>query len=486
MTAEVTPHHLTLTDEAALTFDTHIRRSRPRSASAAEDVSRLPLTGWPTAPSMPSPPTTHPMRLHEKGTRVHGLAPPGMIGFETAFSRWSSIWSGAVTSAPLELVRRMSTNPARISERAGGSPSRSELPPTWRCWIRTRRWTYDPVKGYSKSRNSPWSGETLTGRVDGHPGRGSSRISRGSRHPASRDGPQAARSRSGHPRIGGWHRVFRGHAFGARGHGGWRGLSSTPASTGYQEILTDPSYAGSAGCAMTYTQIGNVGTSTPRMTSRRGRSFGASSPGRSSTDRATGGRVKSLVAFMRRHSACREFRWHRYPRVGPTGPGGWGPGRRAQHGRRAVKTRSRATRTCAKQERRASTDAIWWTEVTCRRGLRRGPRALWDGIRLARCLGPPGRAPSYRLVAYDFGIKRRHPATSWSSMDSTSRSFRRAPPPRQEALALRTGCGFSLQWAGRSRRGSRAFGRMCASSRPEKPHVRNLPRPPDPRPGPGR
>ncbi|MEE8508295.1 MAG: dihydroorotase, partial [Myxococcota bacterium] len=28
-----------------------------------------------------------------------------------------------------------------------------------------RRWTYDPVKGYSKSRNSPWAGETLTGRV---------------------------------------------------------------------------------------------------------------------------------------------------------------------------------------------------------------------------------------------------------------------------------------------------------------------------------
>jgi len=26
-------------------------------------------------------------------------------------------------------------------------------------------WTYDPMKGYSKSRNSPWSGKTLTGRV---------------------------------------------------------------------------------------------------------------------------------------------------------------------------------------------------------------------------------------------------------------------------------------------------------------------------------
>jgi dihydroorotase len=26
-------------------------------------------------------------------------------------------------------------------------------------------WTYDAAKGFSKSRNSPWSGQTLTGRV---------------------------------------------------------------------------------------------------------------------------------------------------------------------------------------------------------------------------------------------------------------------------------------------------------------------------------
>ena len=28
-----------------------------------------------------------------------------------------------------------------------------------------RSWTYDTSKGYSKSRNSPWEGEALTGRV---------------------------------------------------------------------------------------------------------------------------------------------------------------------------------------------------------------------------------------------------------------------------------------------------------------------------------
>jgi dihydroorotase len=28
-----------------------------------------------------------------------------------------------------------------------------------------RSWHYDPAKGFSKSRNSPFSGQTLTGRV---------------------------------------------------------------------------------------------------------------------------------------------------------------------------------------------------------------------------------------------------------------------------------------------------------------------------------
>ena len=52
--------------------------------------------------------------------------------------------------------------------------------------------------------------------------------------------------------------VYRGHAFGARTVGVGEVVFNT-SLTGYQEILTDPSYAGQLVC-MTYTQIGNVGT----------------------------------------------------------------------------------------------------------------------------------------------------------------------------------------------------------------------------------
>ncbi len=52
-------------------------------------------------------------------------------------------------------------------------------------------------------------------------------------------------------------RIFRGHAFGAIGETVGEAVFNT-AMTGYQEVLTDPSYKGQIVC-MTYPEIGNVG-----------------------------------------------------------------------------------------------------------------------------------------------------------------------------------------------------------------------------------
>ena len=60
--------------------------------------------------------------------------------------------------------------------------------------------------------------------------------------------------------------VFRGEAFGAQGEGEGEVVFHT-GMTGYQEILTDPSYAGQIVC-MTYPEIGNVGTNPEDEESR--------------------------------------------------------------------------------------------------------------------------------------------------------------------------------------------------------------------------
>ncbi|MCG8651585.1 MAG: carbamoyl phosphate synthase small subunit, partial [Pirellulales bacterium] len=51
--------------------------------------------------------------------------------------------------------------------------------------------------------------------------------------------------------------IFTGHSFGASGEVTGEVVFNT-AMTGYQEILTDPSYRGQIG-TMTYPEIGNYG-----------------------------------------------------------------------------------------------------------------------------------------------------------------------------------------------------------------------------------
>src|SRR4030065_2784276 len=63
-------------------------------------------------------------------------------------------------------------------------------------------------------------------------------------------------------------RVFEGKAFGARGERYGEIVFNT-SMTGYQEILTDPSYKGQI-VTMTYTQIGNYGVNSEDIESRGG------------------------------------------------------------------------------------------------------------------------------------------------------------------------------------------------------------------------
>ena len=62
-------------------------------------------------------------------------------------------------------------------------------------------------------------------------------------------------------------RAFRGEALGAEGEA-WGEVIFNTAMSGYQEILTDPSYRGQI-VAMTYPMIGNYGINAEDVESRR-------------------------------------------------------------------------------------------------------------------------------------------------------------------------------------------------------------------------
>lgn len=159
VTAEVTPHHLTLTDEATLGYDTNTKMAPPLRGRADMEACRAGLADG----AIDCIATDHaPHAVHEKDADFRD-APNGILGFETALPVVLELVRSGEMS-PVELVRRLTEAPARILSRpcgtlaVGAAADVTVLDPE-------RRWVYDPVKGYSKSQNSPWAGQEMIGCV---------------------------------------------------------------------------------------------------------------------------------------------------------------------------------------------------------------------------------------------------------------------------------------------------------------------------------
>jgi dihydroorotase len=159
VTAEVTPHHLTLTDEATLGYDTNTKMAPPLRGRADVEACRAGLADG----TIQAIATDHaPHAVHEKDVDFRE-APNGIIGLETALAVVLELVRSREL-APLELVRRLTQGPARVLGLACGTLAVG-APADVAVVDPERRWLYDPSKGWSKSRNSPWSGQELTGRV---------------------------------------------------------------------------------------------------------------------------------------------------------------------------------------------------------------------------------------------------------------------------------------------------------------------------------
>lgn len=159
VTAEVTPHHLTLTEEATLGYDPNTKMAPPLRSAADVKACREALADG----TIDAIATDHaPHAVHEKEVEFTA-APPGVLGLETALPVvLDLVRKGELT--PLALVAALTDRPARVLRLNAGRLERG-APGDLAIVDPERRWVYDPSRGYSKSRNSPWAGQELTGRV---------------------------------------------------------------------------------------------------------------------------------------------------------------------------------------------------------------------------------------------------------------------------------------------------------------------------------
>ncbi len=162
VTAEVTPHHLLLTDQFAATYDPHYKVNPP--LRCAQDVKALrEALADGTIDAVATDHAPHPAEDKE-GEWSHAAF--GMLGLETAFS---VVVQTMVSTGQLDwagVADRMSHRPARIGRVKGqGRPLQVGEPAHLTIIDPDARWTVEPDKLASLSRNTPYAQYELPARV---------------------------------------------------------------------------------------------------------------------------------------------------------------------------------------------------------------------------------------------------------------------------------------------------------------------------------
>lgn len=160
VTAEVAPHHFTLTDECLRTFDSNFKMSPPLRTQ--RDVDAL-IAGLKDG-TIDAIATDHAPHAPEKKLRELDQAPNGVIGLETLLpvAVKALVDPGHLTWP--QLIAKLSLAPARILQLPKGT-LRPGVDADITIIDPDLTWTIDPSQFKSKSRNCPFAGWQVRGRA---------------------------------------------------------------------------------------------------------------------------------------------------------------------------------------------------------------------------------------------------------------------------------------------------------------------------------
>ena len=159
-TTEVTPHHLTLTDECVDPRDSSTKVNPPlRTARDVDAMVAGLLDG-----TIEMVVTDHSPHAPEEKDREYIYAPSGFPGLETALGVLLTdlVHTGKI---PLEtLIERMTYGPARVFKLNAGTLSEG-APADVTVIDPDLQWTVDVNKFYTRGRHSPFNGRQLKGKA---------------------------------------------------------------------------------------------------------------------------------------------------------------------------------------------------------------------------------------------------------------------------------------------------------------------------------
>ena len=159
ITAEAAPHHFALTDAEVASYDTVFKVNPPLRTEADVAAVRAGLRNG----AIDAIATDHAPHALEAKDQPFDQAPPGMLGLETALAL-------ALTELDLpieQVLALLSWQPARIAGLTGehGGPVVEGAPANLTVIDPAATWVVEPERLASRSRNTPYAGRKLTGRV---------------------------------------------------------------------------------------------------------------------------------------------------------------------------------------------------------------------------------------------------------------------------------------------------------------------------------
>ncbi|MEC7847420.1 MAG: dihydroorotase [Gemmatimonadota bacterium] len=160
VTAEATPHHLTLTDERVEGFDTDAKMNPPlRSSEDRQAVCEGLADG-----TLDVFATDHAPHHYDEKEQAFADAPNGIVGLETALGiGLTHVVAKGLLDLPT-LIHRMSVGPAMALGLPGGTLAPGS-PGDVTIFDPNAAWTVDRDAFLSKSHNTPFHGWELKGRA---------------------------------------------------------------------------------------------------------------------------------------------------------------------------------------------------------------------------------------------------------------------------------------------------------------------------------
>jgi dihydroorotase len=160
VTCEVTPHHLALTHAAVVGFDTNTKMSPPLRS----DEDRAALIEGVRDGTIDAIATDHAPHHSDEKMLDYDQAPSGVVGLETALGIALAVLHHTEDLPLSRIVEMLTIGPARAFSLVGGTLAAGS-PADITVFDPERKWTVDPKRFKSKSRNTAFDGWKLDGQV---------------------------------------------------------------------------------------------------------------------------------------------------------------------------------------------------------------------------------------------------------------------------------------------------------------------------------